>query len=84
MYCVMETTWGCGEPSLEREGVHAWVHICLCTRGQIRPCLVCARVAAVADRGVFVCFRLPERAKEEDMVGGLECVPVQAPLTWQV
>lgn len=83
MYRVMETTWVCGELSLEREGVHAWVCICLCARGQIRSCRLCAQVAAVSNR-VFVCFRLPECAQEEDMVGGLECVPVRAPLTWQV
>lgn len=83
MYRVMETTWVCGELSLEREGVHAWVCICLCARGQISSYRLCAQVAAVSNR-VFVCFRLPECAQEEDMVGGLECVPVRAPLTWQV
>lgn len=32
---------------------------------------------------VFVCFGSSECAQEEDVVG-VECVPVQAPLTWQV
>lgn len=46
-------------------------------------CLLCAQVAAVSNR-VFVCFGSSECAQEEDMEGGFECVPVQAPLTWQV
>lgn len=44
--------------------------------------LLCAQVAAVSNR-VFVCFRSSECA-QEDTEGGYECVPVQAPLTWQV
>lgn len=45
--------------------------------------LLRAQVAAVSNRA-FVCFRLPECAQEEDVSGGLECMPVWAPLTWQV
>lgn len=64
MYCVMETTWGCGEPSLEREGVHAWVHICLvhprsdsplprvCTGGRCgRPWRLCVFQVAQTCKG---------------------------------
>lgn len=83
MCCVMETTWVCGELSLDGEGIRAWVCICLCARGQMSSYLPRAQVVAVSN-GVFVCFRLPECAREEDRTGGLECVPVWAPLTWQV
>lgn len=84
MGCVMETTWVCGELSLDGEGVHAWVCICLCApRGQMSSYLLGAQVVAVSNR-VFVCFGLPECAREEDRMGGFECMPVWAPLTWQV
>lgn len=79
----METTWVCGELSLGGEGVQAWVCVCLCTGGQMSAYLLRAQVAAVSNRA-FVCFRLPECAQEEDVSGGLECMPVWAPLTWQV
>lgn len=57
MCCVMETTWVCGELSLDGEGIHAWVCICLCARGQMSSYLLCAQVVAVSNH-VFVCFRL--------------------------
>lgn len=54
-------------------------------QGQMRSMryLLCAQVAAVSNR-IFVCFGSSECAQEEDVEGGFECVPVQAPLTWQV